>query len=291
MVEPEALVQQRLHLAPRAVAVGLAAHEHVRRERREAARDLPHVQVVDLHDVRQRDQRAADLLGVELRGCGLEEDPPGRPHQPPARADHQRRDRKRGDRVGALEAEDQDHARRQRRAEEPVEVGQDVLEAALDVEVRAVCARQLPGRHDVQDGAGNGHRQDQPGPHVRRLDEPVDRLEDDEAGDHQQRDAVGLRGEDLQASEAERERALGRARGELERQQREAERARVGEHVAGVGEQRERVGDDARGDLAGHHEQDQRQRAPQPLGVVRRSVRVEAVIVGHGPKIREAHPV
>ena len=83
----------------------------------------------------------------------------------------------------------------------------------------------------------------------------------------------------------------GRARGQAQREQREAERAGVGEHVAGVGEQRQRVRDHPGGDLARHHDQDQRQRPPQPRGVLRRSVRVEAVIVGHGPKIREARPL
>ena len=69
----------------------LGVHQHVRRQRREAARDLPHVQVVHLHHARQRDQRLADLLGVEARGRRLEEDRAPRPTRAPARADHQRR--------------------------------------------------------------------------------------------------------------------------------------------------------------------------------------------------------
>ncbi len=48
VVEREALPQHRLDSPARSVAVAVGADEHVRRERRKAARDLPHVQVVDL---------------------------------------------------------------------------------------------------------------------------------------------------------------------------------------------------------------------------------------------------
>ena len=72
-----------------------------------------------------------------------------------------------------------------------------------------------------------------------------DRLVGDERGEDQQRHAVRLRGEDLHAPEAERHRPGGRSRGQAQREQREADRAGVGEHVPGVGEQRERVREDA----------------------------------------------
>ena len=62
VIEREALVQHRLHLAPRGVAVALAADEHVRGERGEAARDFPDVQVVDLDDGRLLDERAKETV-------------------------------------------------------------------------------------------------------------------------------------------------------------------------------------------------------------------------------------
>ena len=57
-----------------------------------------------------------------------------------------------------------------------------------------------------------------------------------------------------------------------------AEREGVGEHVPRVGEQRERGGDDAEGDLGRHQPEDQRERDPEraPVGA---KPRVEPVIV------------
>ena len=50
MVEPEPLVEQRLELAADPVAVLVPRDEHVGRQGREAARDLPDVQVVEARD-------------------------------------------------------------------------------------------------------------------------------------------------------------------------------------------------------------------------------------------------
>ena len=111
--------------------------------------------------------------------------------------------------------------------------------------------------------------------HVRRRDQPPDRLVDDQRGEHEQRHAVGLRREHLDAAQAERQRRRLRGRrGEPHRDQRERDRGGVGEHVRGVGEQRERVRDDAGGDLDRHEQQDQRQRDRQPATVAIRAVGV-----------------
>ena len=79
VIEREALAQHRLHRAARRVAVAVGADEHVRRERREAAGDLPHVQVVDLDDALLGDERAADRLRVEALRRRLQEDRAPRP--------------------------------------------------------------------------------------------------------------------------------------------------------------------------------------------------------------------
>ena len=50
VADAEALAQQLLQLAPAAVAVVVGRDDDVRGERREARRDLPDVQVVDLDD-------------------------------------------------------------------------------------------------------------------------------------------------------------------------------------------------------------------------------------------------
>ena len=114
-------------------------------EGRELGGDLPDVQVVDLDHARLFGHPAADPLGVDPLRRGLEEDPAGVAQQAVGRAQHQAGDQQRGDRVGPLEAGQQDHRGGDRGADEGEEVGEEVLEAALDVEALAV-------------GAGEGRR-------------------------------------------------------------------------------------------------------------------------------------
>jgi hypothetical protein len=54
---------------------------------------------------------------------------------------------------------------------------------------------------------------------LRRRDQPVDRLVDDQAGEHEQRDAVRLGGQDLGAAESERQVSPGRAPHEPDHEQ------------------------------------------------------------------------
>jgi hypothetical protein len=70
-------------------------------------------------------------------------------------------------------------------------------------------------------------------------------LVQDEAGDPEQEDGVGDGGQDLGAMEAVRPAGCGRPGGHPERRERHREAEDVGEHVAGVGEQRERAGEEA----------------------------------------------
>ena len=104
VIDAEALAQHRLHVTARGVAVVLTRDQHVGGERGEAARDLPHVQVVDLDDARLGDERAADGFGVESLRRGLEEHAARGLQQRQGRSRHQPGDEQRRDRVGALEA-------------------------------------------------------------------------------------------------------------------------------------------------------------------------------------------
>jgi hypothetical protein len=83
VVDGEALVEQLLELAADAVTVVAGVvDEHVCRERGEAARDLPDVQVVHVLDVRVRGDRTPDLLDAHpFRRC-LEQDAAGVAQQP-----------------------------------------------------------------------------------------------------------------------------------------------------------------------------------------------------------------
>ena len=73
--------------------------------------------------------------------------------------------------------------------------------------------------------------------------------------------------EDLGAAEPEREDPAGRARGEPRGDERERQRGGVGEHVRGVGEQRQRAREDARDHLGDHEREDQRERGTEPAVV------------------------
>ena len=115
VLDPEAVVQHDLEVHARPVAVVVGAHEHVRRQRREAGGHLPHVQVVDLVDAVHADHRGADQRHVDVPRRGLEEDPPGLAQQRPRRPQHHGGDEQRGDPVGAVPAGQQDRRRRRSR--------------------------------------------------------------------------------------------------------------------------------------------------------------------------------
>ncbi len=151
------------------------------------------MQIVDLDHTRLVDHRLADLLRVEILRRGLQEDARRGLHQRGAGADHQARDQQGDDRVGALEARREDRPGGDRRADEAEQVGHHVLEAALDVEARAVGARERQRGGQVDRRPGKRDREDQPGTDVGRIEQPLDRLVGDESGQHQQRDAVRLR--------------------------------------------------------------------------------------------------
>ena len=121
-----------------------------------------------------------------------------------------------------------------------------------------------------------------PGPlDVGRVGEPVDRRDRDDDRDDHEGEAVRQRGQDLASLEAEcplRSRGAG---GQGGGQQAEGDRADVGEHVAGVGEERQRSGQKPADGGGNQHRQVDRQRQPHPPAAVG-AARVEAVFVGVG---------
>lgn len=89
-------------------------------------------------------------------------------------------------------------------------------------------------RQQVHDDTDERDDDDQPGAHLRRRDEAVDRLVDDDQGEHEQRDAIDLGGEDLDALEAVGHRALRRPLGQAHCDEREPDRGGIREHVRRV---------------------------------------------------------
>ena len=146
-------------------------------------------------------------------------------------------------------------------------------------------AAQDEHRRDVRDEADD--RDDEHGDalHLARLGvgEPTHRLDGDGRGDHEQDHAVDERREHLDPLEPEGV-AVGRgSRGDDHRDQRDDESDEVGEHVPGVGEQRERAASQRADDLEHQHrrhdgEGDREARAIG--GVLRVIVRVSHVLPG-----------
>src|SRR5579859_1513787 len=138
VLQAEALLEQPLQPPPRVVAVGLGLDEHVCRERREAARHRPHVQVVYLDDVVCAGERARHRIGIDARRCRLEEDAPRVAQERPARAEHEGCDDEAGKRVEAAPARGEHEPAGNRGRRERGEIGGDVQERAANVQAAAV---------------------------------------------------------------------------------------------------------------------------------------------------------
>ena len=98
--------------------------------------------------------------------------------------------------------------------------------------------------HGEADGGDDQHRHAQ---HLDRLEHALDGLEADHRRDEEQGEAIGECGQNLETIKAVGALPVGGAPGDTHRQVGEREGGRVGQHVAGIGEQRQRAGDDAAG--------------------------------------------
>jgi len=86
--------------------------------------------------------------------------------------------------------------------DEPVQVGQDVLERALHVQAATVGPGQDPDCGQVHHHADQGHHDDRAAVNWRRLDKSPDRLEPKQGADHDQRDPVDRRRQDFRSFSA-----------------------------------------------------------------------------------------
>ncbi len=165
--------------------------------------------------------------------------------------------------VGPRLARREDHDAGDRGDHERREVGEQVLEAPLDVHRAAVGARQHAGGREVHDDADESHDHHRTARGVRRRDQPGDPFVDDQQREDEQDGAVGLRGEDLRAAQAERQVPAGRAADQTDHHEAQDERAGVGQHVRRVRDQRQRACEDPGHDLDRHEAADQRERDPE----------------------------
>jgi hypothetical protein len=135
-----------------------------------------------------------------------------------------------------------------------------VQRSTADVEILAVAAVQNCIRRDVDEETETRDHEHQPALDRDRRQQAADRLDRNPAHDRDQRDAIDERRQHLEAVVA-----VGAARVVLppadpERGPGERQRGGVGQHVAGVREQRQRARGDPPHDLGDHEDRSQNQR-------------------------------
>ena len=125
-------------------------------------------------------------------------------------------------------------------------------EGAAHVQVFAVGAVQDGERQKVHDQAADCHDQHQVGHDDEAVVKPVDRLDYDPDRDGEQGESVDERGQHREAAEAEGAFRIRRPSGHAEADPGKRETAEVRQHVAGVGHQGQRAGEDAAHKLDSH---------------------------------------
>jgi len=141
--------------------------------------------------------------GVHSLWRGLEQYPSGVAEQAVSRPEHDRRDDQRCDSVGSREAGGDDRCSGDRREDERGKIGEEVLEAALDVHRFAVCLCELPRRGEVDDHAEEGDCEDRLALGSRGRDESTHSLVNDQESEHEEGAPVCLGRENLGAPESE----------------------------------------------------------------------------------------
>ncbi len=138
---------------------------------------------------------------------------------------------------------------------------------AADIEVLPVAAVQDREGDHIHDQAGPGHDQHGRPRHLDRRNQAAQRFEEYPADDDQQAQTIHEGRENLEALVTERPPRVRRAPADVESNGRERERHRVRQHVARVGQQRERAGENAADDFDDHEGAGQCQRNDDALHV------------------------
>ena len=246
------------------------------REQRAFLRKRPGVDVMHvLDDGNVRDQIAADVVDIQLLRHAFEQDVGRVPHQEPGAAQHQQPDQHGEDRVDRHPSGRHDDQRRADRRHRAQHVAPHVEQGAPYVEVVAIGAVKHRECGDVGREAQPRHRQHGAGQHLRRVQQPVDRLAEDPDADEDEADPVGEGGENGEAVIAVGACLVGRAVAQPEGEPGEEQGYRVDEHMCGIGQQRERPRDHPAGHL-GEHEACGQQQRPEDASLIA-AVRVAGV--------------
>jgi hypothetical protein len=213
-------------------------------------------------DVRQRQHPLAHLGQVEALRCGFQEHVDGLAQQLQGARDDEDPDDQGRDRVGAQPAEGGDEGGCDQDRDRAEGVVEHFEECGSHVQVRASSTGQHEQADDVADQPDDTEHDHHAGGHFGWGDEPPDRLDHDERADGEQDGGLGGGGEDLGAPVAPGPFVGGGSAGERRGDDGHGEPGDVGEHVAGIGEQRQAAGevraddfDDQHGDGDAEHDE------------------------------------
>src|SRR5207249_1270804 len=184
-------------------------------EDRSARGEGPGMEVVDGENLGQLEDVAAHLGDLHVVRGRLDENAQRGPEQTDGSPDHEGDDDQRGDGVGPAKPGGHDDRAGDNGADECIEVGEDVLEGAFDVERPAVGPGQGDRCGQVHSDADEGHNYQHRTVHLGRVDQPADGFVGDKGGDQQQGESVSGGGEDLGAVQPEGVAVSGGAGGQV----------------------------------------------------------------------------
>ena len=194
------------------------------------------VHAIDARDI--GNQVGADRARVELARRALEQDMSGIGDHLPAAPDDDGGDQDREQRIDRCPAGQQDHRAGESAATEPSRSPSTWTNGAAHVEIVAVGALKQDEGSDVHQEPEHGDDHHDAARDVGRGHQPLGGLIDDPGGDGEQREPVGKRDQHLEAVEAISAPPVGGTPRQPEAEPGKRERGEVGQHVAGVGEQR-----------------------------------------------------
>ena len=211
-------------------------------------------------------------VDVEPVGGALEQDVGGSADQQPGAAQDQKGDQQREQGVDRGPVGRIDDGAGDDRRDRAEQVAHDVQRGAPDVEVVAVAAVQEREGHDVDQQAQARDHEHEAALDRGRRQEAAGGLDRDPADHQDQRHAVDEGGQHLEAVVAVGAPRVLWPAADPERHPGERERGGVGQHVAGVGEQRQRARGEPAQDLDAHEARGQHEGPEDAALVVRRGV-------------------
>ena len=278
--DAELPLQLMLDLLADTPNIGIFRRLHLKRRQHTTGGQRPDMDMADFLKPRNGlEQMFGDLGASGVNRCAFEQDVQGVLEQAPCAAQDQQGHEDRQDGVDGGPARIPDHDSCNDRADRAEQVAHDVQDGALDVDVLGISARQIPKHEEIHEHADNGNDEHRASEDRLGFPEPFDSFIDDEADDAEQCKGVDQAGDYLEAGIAKGALAVGGAAAEAEGDIGEAERNCVGQHVAGIGKQRERARDHAADGLHDHESEDDEERNEDLALVVLRDCRDMRVVM------------